>query len=158
MRKPTFALFSLALLAAVGAQAQSTYRWVDKDGKVHYGDRPPPARETREMGERKYALPEADPRLSLEMRQATAAFPVTLYVQTTCAAACQMARDYLKGRGIPYKEVAVTNNEEAAALRDRLGGGELMIPLLTVGERSARGYLESTWASLLDAAGYPKKP
>jgi hypothetical protein len=31
----------LALLAAAGASAQQ-YKWVDKDGKVRYGDVPPP--------------------------------------------------------------------------------------------------------------------
>lgn len=38
--KHTLALLA-AMLLAFGAQAQ-TYKWVDKDGKVRYGDVPPP--------------------------------------------------------------------------------------------------------------------
>ena len=41
MRIYTVCLLSLALLAT-GADAQNLYRWVDKNGKVHYSDQPPP--------------------------------------------------------------------------------------------------------------------
>ena len=41
MRMYTVCLLSLALLAT-GADAQNLYRWVDKNGKVHYSDQPPP--------------------------------------------------------------------------------------------------------------------
>jgi hypothetical protein len=34
-------VLALLLLAAAAAHAQQLYRWVDKDGKVHYGDKPP---------------------------------------------------------------------------------------------------------------------
>jgi hypothetical protein len=35
---------SVVVLAALvgNAGAQSLYRWVDKDGRVHYADQPPP--------------------------------------------------------------------------------------------------------------------
>ena len=38
-----------AMLLAFGAQAQS-YKWVDKDGKVRYGDVPPPGVKATPMG------------------------------------------------------------------------------------------------------------
>jgi hypothetical protein len=34
------ALAVFAMLACVAASAAEVYRWVDKDGRVHYGDRP----------------------------------------------------------------------------------------------------------------------
>ena len=33
-------LILFALLATAGASATEVYRWVDKDGRVHYGDQP----------------------------------------------------------------------------------------------------------------------
>ena len=36
----------LALLLAAGTAAAQMYRWVDKDGKVRYGDTPPPGAKT----------------------------------------------------------------------------------------------------------------
>ncbi|MDH4094614.1 MAG: DUF4124 domain-containing protein [Betaproteobacteria bacterium] len=41
-------LCALSLAVAGGAAAQ-TYRWVDKDGKVRYGDTPPPGVDARRL-------------------------------------------------------------------------------------------------------------
>lgn len=157
MRK-TALLLALSCAAAMApAQAQTAYRWVDQDGKVHYGDRPPPPKAAREVEERKYSAPAAEQRLSYALRQARANFPVTLYVGAECPA-CQEGRDYLKKRGIPFGEKLVASNEEIDALRTKLGGGEVMVPSLQVGEKMSKGFLEPAWGGLLDAAGYPKAP
>ena len=37
-----FALVGVVLVFAMGAQAQPVYKWVDADGKTHYGSQPPP--------------------------------------------------------------------------------------------------------------------
>ncbi len=42
------ALVALCLLLAPLASAQ-LYKWVDKDGKVHYSDQPPPATATKQI-------------------------------------------------------------------------------------------------------------
>lgn len=39
-------LIILALLLAAGPAGAQLYRWVDKDGKVHYGNTPPPGAKT----------------------------------------------------------------------------------------------------------------
>jgi murein DD-endopeptidase MepM/ murein hydrolase activator NlpD len=42
-RLPTFAVAVLLALLSLGAMAAGqVYRWVDQQGRVHYGDRPPP--------------------------------------------------------------------------------------------------------------------
>jgi hypothetical protein len=153
MRK---ALALLAMLCACAAQAESLYRWVDKDGKVHYGDRPPAA--ARDLQERKYAAPTGNQPLPATMRQAAENYPVTLYVTADCESACREGRDYLNKRGIPFAEKQVAGNEEIAELRALLGGGDVVVPVLAVGDKSRKGFLESAWAGLLDAAGYPKTP
>jgi glutaredoxin len=145
----------LALFCAGLAQAQTAYRWVDQDGKVHYGDRPPPPKEAREVQERKYSAPAAGREASYATRQAQENFPVTLYVSADCPV-CQEGRDYLKKRGIPFGEQLVTSNEEIDALRAKLGGGEVMVPSLQVGAKMSKGFLAPAWTGLLDAAGYPK--
>jgi glutaredoxin len=147
----------LVLLLCVGlVQAETTYRWVDREGKVHYGDRPPPPSAAKEVQQKKYAVPAADKPAPYGMQEATEKFPVTLYVASSCATGCKEARDYLKQRGIPFSEQHVGSAEEIDALRKRLGGGEAMVPVLQVGEKTSKGFLESAWAGLLDAAGYPK--
>lgn len=145
-----------ALVAYVGlAHAQSLYRWVDKDGKVHYGDRPPPRAQVKELREKRLTAPAGDETLSYALRQASENFPVVLYVAAECPP-CNTGRDYLRRRGIPFDERTLTTEEEAAPLRERLGKNELTVPVLQVGERLNAGYLEAAWAGLLDAAGYPR--
>ena len=151
----TFALL-LALLCAGMAQAQTTYRWVDQDGKVHYGDRPPPPQAAREVQEKRFNAPSADKQLSYALRLAMGNYPVTLYVSGDCDSACKLARDHLNKRGIPFSEKSVTTNEEIVALRQLQGGGEVAVPVLQVGTKTVKGFQESGWDSLLDAAGYPK--
>lgn len=156
MRKSALLLVLLLAATAQWAQAQNAWRWVDQDGKVHYGDRPPP-RTAREVQEMKYAAPSADRQLPRVLRQAAENHPVTLFVTADCEAACREGRDYLNKRGIPFAETPVASNEEIAALRERLGGGDVVVPVLQVGEKNRKGFLESAWATLLDAAGYPKE-
>jgi len=143
----------LALLLAGNAAAQS-YRWVDAQGRTHYGDRPPPA--AAQLRERQTPAPAADKTLPYALRQAVANYPVTLYVAAQCAEGCQEGRDYLKARGVPFTEKPVATREEAAALKQRLGADEAVVPVLTVGTRHAKGWLRSDWQTLLDAAGYPR--
>jgi hypothetical protein len=147
-------LFLLTLLLAAAGQAQ-TYRWVDKDGKVHYGDRPPPAT-AGQAQERRLGAPAADKTLPYSVQQAIANFPVTLYVTADCKEGCSEGRDYLKSRGVPFSERNVASGADIDALKKLAGGSEAVVPVLTVGSKSAKGWLKGDWQRLLDAAGYPK--
>lgn len=147
------AVLALALLSAGAIHAQ-TYRWVDKDGKVHYGDRPP-ASAAGQVQERQLGTPAADKTLPYAMQQAVTNFPVTLYVSPDCGEGCNAGRDYLKQRGMPFSERNVASNDDIAALK-RLTGGEAVVPVLAVGPKNAKGWLQGDWQRLLDAAGYPK--
>ncbi|MCE2988882.1 MAG: DUF4124 domain-containing protein [Burkholderiales bacterium] len=42
LRSPIRVFFALAVLLATATVAAQVYRWVDKDGKVHFSDQPPP--------------------------------------------------------------------------------------------------------------------
>lgn len=48
-RSNLFVSVGLGLLLSTVSMAGSLYRWVDDDGKVHYGDRPPPQQQTEEL-------------------------------------------------------------------------------------------------------------
>jgi glutaredoxin len=152
--KTACALLLVSLCTGI-AQAQTLYRWLDADGKVHYGDRPPPPGKAQKVEEKRLSAPAADQQLSFALRQASEKFPVTLYVANACPV-CQTARDYLRARGIPFTEKGVSTPEEIAELSQRLGGGEAAVPVLLVGEEIRKGFLDSAWGSLLDAAAYPK--
>lgn len=149
-------LLAISLLAvAFTAAAQTTYRWIDKEGKVHYTDRPPAPNEASKVEQKRAALLGADTTASFALRQATTDYPVTLYTQQDCAP-CKEGRDHLARRGIPFSEKMISNEADLAALRTLIGEGDLAVPVIQIGRKTAKGFLSSTWDSLLDAAGYPK--
>lgn len=141
-------------LGCIGLAQAQTYRWVDEQGRVHYGDRPPPAGKAQE---RKPMAPPADRQPSYALRQAQEYFPVTLYVSENCGSPCQEAADLLGRRGIPFSRKNVASAEDVAAL-GKLTGGEAAVPVLQVGAKVRQGFEAAGWNGLLDAAGYPKAP
>ena len=153
MRFPVSVLL-LALASTVAAQTM--YRWVDKDGKVHYTDRPPAPSQATKVEQKRSALLGTDQTASYALRKAMADYPVTLYTQPQCGDFCQDARNHLTGRGVPFTEKTVGTQADAAALRALVGEGDLVVPVMQVGSRALKGYLRSEWDGLLDAAGYPK--
>lgn len=153
--KILLAIFLLALTFA--ANAQSTYRWIDKEGKVHYTDKPPAPNESSKVEKKpSVMMGAADPTASYALRQAIADFPVTLYTQADCGDPCKDGRDHLTQRGIPFTDKRIATEADVAALRPLAGEGDLIVPIMQVGRKIAKGYQRSSWDNLLDAAGYPK--
>jgi hypothetical protein len=150
----------IGILIAVGisaaARAQTVYRWLDHEGGVHYSDLPPPAnaRDGEQKSLDNNVIDSSE--LPFSVRTAADNFPVTLYSSATCGDLCDVGRSLLKRRGIPFAEKLVETKDDADALSKVLGNPDLMVPSLTVGRQSAKGYLEAEWNALLDAAGYPK--
>ncbi len=155
MRIVPICLVSLAVLAS-GADAQTLYRWVDKDGKVHYSDQPPP-KEIRKVEERRVSTSTIETSTpSYDLQQAAQNFPVTLYTTPDCDAACKSAKDYLARRGIPYSEKSLVSNEEIAEFKKRFNAANAFVPAIAVGTQQKQGFDEPAWGGILDAAGYPR--
>lgn len=148
----TFAALLLAVVAA-GALAQEAYRWVGKDGKVHYSDEPPPPDAQKIEQKHLEGSVVGSEKLPYETRQAVANFPVTLYVSAECASACGMARQFLAARGIPYAEKKVASPGDVAAMKEATQSD--ITPTLSVGRMVSKGFQEDAWGNLLDTAGYP---
>jgi hypothetical protein len=154
MKKP--ALLLLCVAVALSATAAEMYRWVDKDGKVHYTDSPPPpsARKVEEKNLGGNTAASTD-NLPYAVRTAARTFPVTLYV-SDCGEPCTQARQHLSNRGIPYTPKNPKANPADAEALTKLAKG-LQVPVLVVGTLSPLiGYDAGNWDSALDAAGYPK--
>ena len=156
MNRTGIALALAACAVAATAFAQSSvYKWVDKDGKVHYSSEPPPS-DAANVTQRRMGGGGADEgQLPFATQQAMKSSPVTLYVSNNCGDLCSDGRALLQNRGIPYSERnAETNPEDTEKLRSLIGS--LSVPLLTVGDQKVKGFNESTWNSALDSAGYPR--
>lgn len=144
-----------ALLFSAGASlAGNLYRWVDKDGTVHYSDQPPPS-SVKEVQEKKLGASVIEGSPSYALQQAVKNFPVNLYA-TDCGAGCNKARELLNKRGVPYNEKNPNQQPESAEALKQIAG-ELLVPVLVVGNNPPlKGFEETAWNLALDAAGYPR--
>lgn len=150
MRRIVVAAAALVL----AAPAWALYKVVGPDGQVTYTDRAPAAANPGNVAPFKPGhSAAAEPEMPFELRQATQRYPVTLYVSADCAP-CDMARQLLLQRGVPFAERRISTEADAKAL-DALGAGRMM-PGLSVGPQQLRGLNTQEWTSYLDAAGYPR--
>ncbi len=144
---------AMLLLLAGNAQAEEYYRSIDSAGKVHYGDAPLMNADVEKLKTKAEPIP--NDALPFETNRAKEKFPVTLYVADGCGNACELAREYLNKRGIPYTETNLVTVDDMAAFKKASGGDQ--IPVMTVGKDIwIKGYLESLWRQELDKAGYPR--
>ena len=146
------ALLFLLFAACAHASAQGIYRWTDEQGRTVFSDRPPPTAEDSERV-RVYAG-RPDPTPSFRVRVAAERFPVVLYTSNDCAAPCDMARELLRGREVPFDERTISTEDELLAFRERFDGSDV-VPSATVGPRKLIGFERDSWSRLLDNAGYP---
>ena len=147
---------AVLLLPALAAAQANVYRWVDKDGKVHYSDTPPPEPQKNLTQKRVGGGYAADAvQLPYATQVAMQKSPVTLYTGADCGDPCKQGRELLSKRGIPFSERdAQANADDAEALKKLVGAAD--VPVLTVGSAKVKGYEEGAWHSALDGAGYPR--
>jgi glutaredoxin len=150
MLRTTVLLLTLVFSCAVSAQ----YKWVDKDGRVGFGDSPPrDAKSVQRLDLRGRENIDASKDLPFELRRAAERFPVTLYSASSCQP-CDLARTFLRDRGIPHSERTISSENDAEELK-RISGG-IRLPVMTVGRQVQVPFDPDVWTSSLDAAGYPR--
>lgn len=145
-------VFAAALLSFV-ASASAQYKYVGPDGRVTYSDVPPPPT-AKVVEQKKLGAASAGPALPFEVQQASTKYPVTLYTADQCAP-CDDARNFLRGRGIPFTEKTVNSDDDIAAFKQQSPDGTA--PVVTVGGRKSVGFSQAALTSLLDSAGYPAR-
>lgn len=140
-------LLAFLLLPAL-VQAQ-LYRWIDDSGKVHYSDQAPVSG-AKNVQKKSAAHGQIAPSpLPYALQQAAKNYPVTLYTSATCKP-CAEARELLNKRGIPYKDVDVSDADTLEKLTGATG-----VPVLTVGRDTYTGFESGAYQTALDIAGYP---
>ncbi len=150
-------MLAALLTASFATQAQIAYRWVGKDGKVHYSDQPPPAEAQNVQQKKLHAGNVVESgATSAEAKKAAEKFPLTLYTSPSCKEGCDAARDFLNQRGVPFTEKTIQTFEEADEYKKATGFKSLVVPVLLAGSKTEKGFEENAWRRFLEAAGYPK--
>lgn len=108
-------LVALMLLSGIHPATGALYRWVDEDGIVHFDEtRPDNGQSVVKVDPGVKANPDEQD----EVRENEAA-EVELYVTSWCAY-CKIAADFLRSRGIAFKQYDIEKNEDAARRRRAL--------------------------------------
>jgi glutaredoxin len=150
------AVFAVAVAASFALHAQTNvYRWVDRDGKVHFSDAPPPADAKDSSSRRMGGGDGAAPQMPFATQQAMKRNPATLFVSNDCAELCASGRALLARRGVPFTERNAQTSAEAAAEVKKLVGA-MQVPVLLLGQNPVKGFDEDLWNAALDGAGYAR--
>lgn len=147
-----FLAAAITLIACANATAQA-YRWVDREGRVHYTDSPPPPDASKVEKKNFRSGGAAAPNLPYATRLAAANFPVTLYASADCGAPCDNARALLVKRAVPFREIDVRTQEQLDEVKKL--SGNTRVPVLVVGKEIQSGFRDDVFNGLLDSAGYP---
>src|SRR3954464_6691718 len=147
------ALVALTILLTAQLVAAQQYRWLDENGRVHYSDTPPPA-SAKDVQKKRMGGNAVGAQGSYELSEAMKSSPVTLYSHPDCKDLCQIARDVLNKRGVPFTEVSAIDEAKIEELR-RLSGG-VQVPVLVVGAQVEKTISAAAYNRALALAGYPK--
>ncbi len=154
---PTRALFIVLIalgFACAQSDAQQLYRWVDKEGRVHYTQTPPPSGAAQNVRRKDFSDGVVESSgLSYAAQMAMRNYPVTLYSSADCGAPCKDAQNYLNKRGVSYRDVIVSDAKGVEELKTIAGSSQ--VPVMKVGAQVLVGFEPGQWKEALDIAGYP---
>ena len=139
------AAMTLLLASSPAGGEDKLYKWVDEDGNITYQDRPPPGDpgqvetfiDGTGVAETESALPDVD---------------VVLYAIEVCDV-CDLVRNLLDERGVPFEEKSADNNPEVQAELKEVSG-LLSVPVLVIGEEVLKGYNKDLMLKVLEHAGF----
>ncbi|QNM95854.1 glutaredoxin family protein [Chitinimonas koreensis] len=146
------ALLIALLLAAPFGFAAKVYQWKDANGNVIFSDQPPPGQQVKEKDVKANVITTSGG--NFITREAMRKNPITLW-SNNCGEPCDNARALLGKRGVPY---ALRNPQASTGDYDQLKklAGDVVVPVLQVGDTALKGFQDTSWAAALDQAGYPK--
>lgn len=149
----------LGLLGCVLALncSAGVYKWVDANGKTHYGDREPTDQSAKQIAIKVNTVTgppqiEQSTAGSAGMPKAATLKPeVWIYSAVWCGV-CTEAKKYFSARGVPYRELDVDKSAQAKADFQSLGGRG--VPLIFIGQTRVSGFSQATVEPLLRSVGY----
>lgn len=124
------------------------YRWVDEQGRVHYGDAPKDKAKAEQITVKvvTYTHVKVEPLAAGQSRSsATKPGEVVLYSTAWCGY-CKKAKRYFADQGIAYTEYDIERDGAAHAEFKRLGGRG--VPLILVGNKKMSGFSAEGFESL----------
>jgi glutaredoxin len=144
-------LLFILLLACCSSYADAAvYKWVDEQGRTHYGDNPNETQQKTAVNISSYEsvtyseAPDMRPTSSSGKTSAKASSKtaskkkkVTMYSTAWCGY-CKKAKKYFQAKGIPFVEYDIEKNARAKRDYDALGGKG--VPVIVMGKKRMNGF------------------
>lgn len=140
----------LIILSSVSVVDAEIYRWIDEQGKVHFGDSKP-ITQSAEQVELKinsytHVTYETAPSAVGSTRN-SGSKRVIMYSTAWCAY-CKKARRFFKAKGIAFTEYDIEKSLTAKKAYDKLGGRG--VPVILVGKSRMNGFSERGFMKLYE--------
>ena len=139
-------LFILLLTFFSSYAAAAVYKWVDEQGRTHYGDNPNETQQKTAVNISSYEsvtyseAPDMRPTSSsgkVSNKTASKKKKVTMYSTAWCGY-CKKAKKYFQAKGIPFVEYDIEKNARAKKDYDALGGKG--VPVIVMGKKRMNGF------------------
>ena len=128
----------LVCLFTSGACVAEIYKWVDENGRVHFGDAPAENQNVEQV-DLEINTFESVTYEDVEFAEPGSARKVTMYSTSWCGY-CKKARKYFDANNIAYVEYDIEKSKSARHAYDRLGGKG--VPVILVGKKRMNGFSE----------------
>ncbi len=153
-------LFVLFISFTVPDAFAAIYKWVDKDGTVHFTDTPPPSESNAKVVNPEPNRLEGYGKTALERPNRPASAPrmanplepnelpiVELFVTSWCGY-CKKAEAYFNKRNIPYVKYDIEKDRQAAQRKKSLTQSR-GVPFVLIGDVGIPGYSEAAFDKAL---------
>ncbi|RHW76126.1 glutaredoxin family protein [Colwellia sp. RSH04] len=120
------------------SHAQEIYKWVDENGKVHFGDRKPDTQ--NEVEALNIKLINSVETVTYQPSSIDVGKKVVIYTTSWCGY-CKKAKKYFGSKRIRYTEKNIEKSKIAKMEFDKLGGKG--VPVILVGKKRMSGFSEA---------------
>lgn len=121
------------------------YKWVDDQGKVHYGDSPPEDASLKEINGELSSFSGVSVEALTSAQLALASNRVVMFSTEWCGY-CRKARRYFRKNNIAFAEYDIEKSQKAArAFKDLNGRG---VPVILIGNQRMNGFRSKTFERL----------
>ncbi len=118
-------------------------KWTDSDGRVHFGDKPPPGAETSIVEVRINTY--ESPNIEALQEILNPKDKVVMYSAEWCGV-CKKAKKYFRANNIPYKDYDIEKSSKGRKDYKKLGAKG--VPVILVGKKRLNGFSAATFESI----------
>jgi len=118
-------------------------KWTDSDGRVHFGDKPPPGAETSIVKVRINTY--ESPNIEALQEILNPKDKVVMYSAEWCGV-CKKAKKYFRANNIPFKDYDIDKSSKGKKDYKKLGAKG--VPVILVGKKRLNGFSAATFESI----------